>query len=137
MTLPLSWKRVVEPVARRFSSMNLATGENQLQLFTDGFYSNATVYFTSTEGGWFADTTPGGQALAFTEAPFFGFGFNECGKSWFEYDLSTTDGDALLLFERNTGMKVVVNGMAPVPIPPAVLLLGSGLIGIVSLRRRK
>ncbi len=121
--------------------------ENDLQLFSDEVYANTNIYFSSiyfssvdNEDGstsWYADTVPGGQSLSFVSSPLFGFYFSNGSDSWQEYDLFGASG-TYWLSEINTGMEVLVHDMEPAktPIPAAVLLLGSGLVGIIALRRR-
>ena len=111
--------------------------EERLLVFGDGFLGATLLYFTETgAGAWSAYTSPTGDSV---ESSSFGFAFSAGGDSWIDqYGLFGTSG-AYGLYNLETAMLVLVHDMAPapVPIPPALLLLGSGLIGIVSLRRRK
>jgi hypothetical protein len=115
--------------------------ESQLTVLTDGVFASASIYFLPVDNGdgsysFYADTVPGGQALAFVEEPFFKFSFNKCGTSYLEYDLSITSSGGYQLFEANTGLTVLVHDMQTVPVPPALLLFGSGIIGLLGFRRR-
>jgi hypothetical protein len=109
--------------------------ENRLLVFADGFIATTLLYFNETvDGTWNAFTSPEGDSL---ESSSFGFAFSMGPDSWIDqYGLFGTSG-AYGLYELQTKMLVLIHDMQPVPIPPAVLLLGSGLIGVVSLRRRK
>jgi hypothetical protein len=115
--------------------------ENALPILSDGFFAHTNIFFSSvktTDGStnWYADTTPGGQALELGATPFFGIYFSDGSDTWGEYDIIDANG-AYLLFEANTGMQVITHDMKPVPVPAAVFLLGSGLISLVALRRRR
>ena len=116
---------------------------NGLMVLNDERHANTNIYFSSTNNSdgttsWYADTIPNGNTLAFSGDPLFGFLFCQGPSNWQEYDLSGTGG-AFHLSEINTGMTVLVHDaqMAHAPIPGTVLLLGSGLIGIVTLKRRQ
>jgi len=79
------------------------------------YYWSGTVYSKDTGSAWGFSLNVG---LQFTqnEGPY-------CNA------LAVHDGDVL-------GNGVVLNGPSPVPIPPTVWLLGSGLIGLVGLKKR-
>ena len=115
--------------------------ENDLPVLSDGIFANTNIFFSSAENtdgsiAWYADTVPNGHALAFVSAPVFGFYFSQGSSNWQEYDLSGTSA-AFRLYEMNTGMDVLVHDSQPaVPVPAAIFLLGSGLIGLSALRRR-
>ena len=115
--------------------------ENALPVLSDGVFAHTSIFFSSVETkdgtiNWYADTTLGGQALELGETPFFGIYFSDGSDTWEEYDIIGTNG-AYWLSEANTGMQVIAHDMKPVPVPAAVFLLGSGLISLVALRRRR
>lgn len=119
--------------------------ENALPILSDGFFAHTNIFFSSvktTDGStkWYADTTPGGQALELGDTPFFGIYFSDGSDTWGEYDIIGANANAngaYWLFEANTGMQVITHDMKPVPVPAAVFLLGSGLISLVALRQRR
>ena len=116
--------------------------ENALPVLSDGVFAHTSIFFSSVETkdgtiNWYADTTLGGQALELGATPFFGIYFSDgSDNTWGEYDIIGTNG-AYWLSEANTGMQVIAHDMKPVPVPAAVFLLGSGLISLVAVRRRR
>ena len=111
-----------------------------------------TVYIVNNGISWWATfikaVPTGGFNLGAT--PEFKFMFedsNLCAVTAYEVAPnwgSTTDAYALTAYcPTPTGadpvpiMTVVVTDVTPVPIPGALFLLGSGLIGLVGFRRRK
>jgi len=106
---------------------------DNLFLLNDGYYSAATIPFTynSSSNTWFAST------LNLGPSPEFGFYFlNSSGTTYTEYGLELNDtGNAYILTDTNTGMIVSVGNAAPVPIPASALLLGSGILGLITIGR--
>lgn len=115
---------------------------NNLPVLKDGFFSHTNIYFSfeynlDDSVSWFADTVPDGQALALGSDPLFGFYFSEGASDYLSYDLIGTGG-FYILSEMNTGMSVFLHDAQPaVPIPGAVLLLGSGFVGMAAFRWRQ
>jgi hypothetical protein len=115
--------------------------ERMLEVISNGLFSSITFY--QDEGNWFARdlTVPEASSLALGSDPLFGLYFSDPdGLAWYpDYDLAEMAG-AYLLYERNTGTGLLVHDAEPftsdIPLPGAVLLLGSGLIGIVGMRRK-
>ncbi|MBU4000531.1 hypothetical protein KKG29_05195 [Patescibacteria group bacterium] len=61
---------------------------------------------------------------------------NSSGTTYTEYGLELNDtGNAYILTDTNTGMIVSVGNAAPVPIPASALLLGSGILGLITIGR--
>jgi len=117
---------------------------DDLLLLPDGAFSSATISFSTNGTDWFADTTSGGQALNLGNNPDFGFYFLGGMTTFTTYDLTViTPGEVYQLSAdlfNNDGisdMIVAVSDAAPVPIPGTVLLLGSGLVGLVGRRIRR
>jgi len=106
-----------------------------------GFASTITAI-----GGYFYNTNSGGTAIPGTTAtltvnsdvaqtrlydidlPFFG-AIDLAGIPSFTFDTDVNPGDYATISNLTVGA-------ATVPLPPSALLLGSGLLGLVGLRRR-
>jgi len=118
---------------------------SDLLIFNDGPFNAATVYFTQVGGTWYASLNPGGTSdLTLGNTTTFGFYFYDAstGSTNTGYDVSvTTPNEAYILTDdqsggSSTGMKVSVSDVRPVPIPGALWIFGSGLIGLVGIRRK-
>ena len=122
---------------------NLAGGE--LQFLINAPNMMETIYFTEDVAGgsgWYASAMPGATtgpgALSLGLTTDFGFVFRQPGSPAFlSYDVMMTGTDSYLLNSLPPGMTVALHDANPVPIPGAVWLLGSGLLGLVGIRRKK
>jgi hypothetical protein len=116
--------------------------DNNLPILDDGMFARTNLYFSFVHNldssvSWYADTVPEGQALALGSDPLFGFYFSQGTSDYMTYNIAGGSG-AYWLAEMNTGMELIMLDAQPaVPIPAAVLLLGSGFVGMAVLKRRQ
>lgn len=108
---------------------------NNLAIIADGHYDHGTVYLTADAGNWHADLTPGGHSLALGSDGLFGFFFDGSSSpppADTSYLLEMSGTDSYLL--TKDAMRVVISDAAPapVPLPPTIVLFGSGLLGLVA-----
>ncbi len=111
-----------------YISANGKTVEYSIDLFNDSDGSDKEPSFS-----W-VDTS----ALGATEVTF---SFKVAGfdKPYFiseRYDLPTYGFYALSLVDIDETSLIKIQGAAPVPVPGAIILLGSGLCGLVALRKK-
>jgi hypothetical protein len=105
----------------------------------DGRHSNASVYFRKIGDNWYAglseyftSTTTGILDLGLTSD--FGFSFQINDVNYLNYSYFQED-QGYVLDNENTGWSVFTTAQ-PVPIPASFLLLGAGIVGLVTIRRR-
>lgn len=118
---------------------DFGTPEASLALFTDASYAN--IFFTEiTENGvstWYADTVAGGRTLLLGEDAGFGISFSNDDDTLFDYYVTGTSGAyALMVPDMDTALLIHDAETVKTPIPGAALLLGSGLFGLATVRRR-
>jgi hypothetical protein len=105
--------------------------------------SSSALYFSLADKLYTANTTTGAGALIGLMGSGLGIGsmvFEDgtlygAGSGGKIYTINTTTGTATLL--SNTGFDIIglAPAPAPVPIPAAIWLLGSGLVGLIGIRR--
>ena len=123
---------------------NLATSYNnlnQMLITLNGFLPDGASGSTASNGQWRQTGAVPGQAAG----DWFGIGpnnVNALGSAANFYMLSSNGTGAARVFEF-ADVRLTANGTlmsvatAPVPLPAAVWLLGSGLIGLAGIGRRR
>ena len=103
--------------------------------------NDADPAFVTTEG-FSADSDPPAQTNGVNPGEYLGILFNLQEYKTFSDVLADLESGELRIgihvqgFDTE-GSESFVNNANPVPIPPSVLLIGSGLIGLVGFRRKK
>jgi len=119
-------------------------------LYTGGTAPSPGAYATSPSGAFWFDnalnthSTPmlSGWGLLFTSGTFGSAGYSEIniwgntGAHDYSYYTATGPGSFPIMFNAGTFTITQVSGPSAVPVPPAALLLGSGLVGLAMLRKR-
>ena len=119
-------------------------GSNGALALIDSTTTYSTFYVDDSNVLHVTQGISGGSTLTLTSPNgFFGFYFSDGSTMYhaYKYDSAGPVNQWLLKMAAsyNAGGPVIASDVAPVPIPSAVWLLGSGLIGLVAFggRRRK
>ncbi len=114
---------------------------NNLLLFCDEYYSAATVTFFKEGSDWIASVFSHGttDTLNLGQDRLFGFFFGSKNDPLLTYQLERSSSDSYTLTANldNSVMIVSLSDVTPAPLPGAVWLLGSGLAGLITVRKRK
>ena len=108
-----------------------------LKILDDIVFQNNTVNFLQSGGNWYAslDETISGVDLLLGNDTIFGLYFYDGSTKYTSYNYYPGN-DSYTLSSSATGMTIVAHDIDPVPIPATVWIFGSGLIGIVVIRRK-
>jgi hypothetical protein len=128
---------VDEVLREDFFLLNEGGADSLLVLKGSGAAVKAdTVYFTEVENdGWYAGLDASNPTeLSLGSNPYFWFAYG--GQTTYSYNELDPNKVYDLLFADGS-VTITANDVAPVPIPGAALLLGSGLLGLGWLRQRR
>ncbi len=135
-TLTLDFGTVAQnssPASLAFSVFNLADA-NRIGLDLDGFTSTGSSSAFTTNLATFADLQQANSQL-FSASLLT----DTAGAFSAQYIVNLSDADLGASSTRQSSQLTLnlVGNVAPVPVPGAVWLLGSGLAGLIGLQRRK
>ncbi len=124
-----------------FGVYDIAGGITSTLALVDSTNAFSTFY---VDGGNTLQVTQGmsnGSSLSLSSASgWFGFYFSDGSTDYYlyQYDSAGPVNQWLLkMADPSAGGPVIVSDVTPVPIPGALWLFGSGLLGLVAVRRRK
>lgn len=95
------------------------------------------VTFSNSTGSWIA--TNGNGTLTFHSDAIFGFYFQIADGDPIEYNyeqIGNLDWYEFTGVDADTDMIVMAHDINPIPIPTTALIFGTGLIGLVGIRRK-
>ena len=130
-------------VPSAFSMYDWGNTGSTLEILPMGaLFDSATVFFTQSNGNWFASLTDGGTTatdLNLGNDTLFGLFFGDGTQaSHFSYDVQVDipNEQYILTHPNFLGTIITTSDIQPVPIPASVLLLGSGMVGLIGFGKR-
>lgn len=110
---------------------------SSLEVVTDGVFDSQSVWVweDSGTGTWYAGLSDGATDLTLGDSALFGFYFFDGTDTVYEYDMNGSESNWVL--DGLPGFSVSVSDVKPVPLPANVVLLGSGLLCLVAIARKR
>ena len=130
----VTWGDMIPDLDFNFFLYNKQTNDRLNVFSQSGFLDSAAVQFSADKGSYWAKL--GSKALELGSSPIFGLGFNLGQGEMYEYSyglLSNNDQYQLSLGDQKA---LISSDASPTPLPASLWLLGSALVGLVSIRRK-